>query len=289
MSNPYDVLGVPRTASVEEAKAAYRKLVMKYHPDRNQGEGAKEAEEKFKQVQAAMEAIERRGNSKPEVNAGFWQNAGFGEANGRTFNSSEFEDILAALKAAHGRGGTTPSVVNLKIDIQQAFDGCRVAIPHGGRSYSFTVKPGLPHSSTFPDVLPSPEGDVRVMVQTNFTSREYKFLADSNGTYLSGDLEKTVSVHAAVILVGGHVSVSDLTGKTFEVRVPKGFDTSNRLKLKERGYYARGNTTSRGDLYITLKPVFKLEQATTAELAWLDNALLEEFTKRGEEKGKEQS
>ncbi|MCT6882034.1 MAG: DnaJ domain-containing protein, partial [Snodgrassella alvi] len=51
----YEVLGISRTAGDEEVKKAYRKLAMKYHPDRNQGD--KSAEEKFKEVQRAYEVL----------------------------------------------------------------------------------------------------------------------------------------------------------------------------------------------------------------------------------------
>ena len=53
----YEVLGVPKNASDEEIKKAYRKLAMKYHPDRNQGEGGKDAEAKFKEAKEAYEML----------------------------------------------------------------------------------------------------------------------------------------------------------------------------------------------------------------------------------------
>ena len=53
----YDVLGVPKNASEDEIKKAYRKLAMKYHPDRNQGDAAKEAEAKFKEAKEAYEML----------------------------------------------------------------------------------------------------------------------------------------------------------------------------------------------------------------------------------------
>ena len=51
----YEVLGVDRSASSEELKKAYRKVAMKYHPDRNPGD--EEAEEKFKEASEAFEVL----------------------------------------------------------------------------------------------------------------------------------------------------------------------------------------------------------------------------------------
>lgn len=55
MSNYYDILGVPKTATADEIKKAYRTLAFKYHPDRNPGNA--EAEEKFKQITAAYDVL----------------------------------------------------------------------------------------------------------------------------------------------------------------------------------------------------------------------------------------
>ena len=53
----YEILGIETTASSDDIKKAYRKLAMKYHPDRNQGENLHDAEEKFKQIQEAYAVL----------------------------------------------------------------------------------------------------------------------------------------------------------------------------------------------------------------------------------------
>src|SRR5262245_2870952 len=53
----YDILGVAKNAAEEDIKKAYRKLAMKYHPDRNQGDDSKKAEEKFKEAKEAYEML----------------------------------------------------------------------------------------------------------------------------------------------------------------------------------------------------------------------------------------
>lgn len=64
----YEVLGVPKNASDEEIKKSYRKLAMKHHPDRNQGESSKVAEEKFKESKEAYEML-----SDPQKRAAYDQ------------------------------------------------------------------------------------------------------------------------------------------------------------------------------------------------------------------------
>src|SRR6185312_10114853 len=56
-SDCYETLGIARGANADDIKKAYRKLAMKFHPDRNQGDKAKEAEEKFKEAKEAYEML----------------------------------------------------------------------------------------------------------------------------------------------------------------------------------------------------------------------------------------
>src|SRR5262244_4517196 len=92
MADYYGVLAVPRTASDEEIKKAYRKLALQYHPDRNPGN--KQAEDKFKEVSEAYQVL-----SDPQKRAQYNQfgHAAFGDggpfAGGFDF-SAGFEDVF---------------------------------------------------------------------------------------------------------------------------------------------------------------------------------------------------
>jgi curved DNA-binding protein len=74
--NYYDILGVPKIASIDEIKKAYRKLARKYHPDLNPGD--KVAEEKFKDIGEAYEVLSDPGKRKQYDQFGqFWRQGGF--------------------------------------------------------------------------------------------------------------------------------------------------------------------------------------------------------------------
>jgi molecular chaperone DnaJ len=97
----YDVLGVNKNASEDEIKKAYRKMAMKYHPDKNQGDKA--AEEKFKE---AAEAYDVLGNANKKQKYDQFGHAGFsaGGGGGHGYFSS-MDDIFSAFGDIFGGGG----------------------------------------------------------------------------------------------------------------------------------------------------------------------------------------
>jgi len=110
----YDILGVAKNASDEDIKKAYRKLAMKHHPDRNQGDDAKKAEERFKEAKEAYEMLsdpQKRAAYDQHGHAGVDPNMRGGGPGGEGFGgfgeafSDIFGDLFGGAAAGGRRGG----------------------------------------------------------------------------------------------------------------------------------------------------------------------------------------
>ena len=106
----YDTLGVPKNASDEDIKKAYRKLAMKHHPDRNQGESGKASEDKFKEAKEAYEMLSdanKRAAYDQYGHAGVDPNMRGGGAGGEGFGgfAEAFGDIFGDVFSGQQRGG----------------------------------------------------------------------------------------------------------------------------------------------------------------------------------------
>lgn len=145
----YEVLDVPKDASEDEIKKAYRKLAIKFHPDRQNGKSdkeKKEAEEKFKEATEAYEVLSNKDKRAKYDQFGF---AGVGDQSNADYSNvfHDFGDIFGDFFGGHGFNGFgTPfgdffgtrsnknqkedldKYVRVQIDLEQALFGCKVDI-----------------------------------------------------------------------------------------------------------------------------------------------------------------
>ncbi len=101
MADYYQLLGVARDADAEEIKKAYRKLALKYHPDRN--EGSKESEERFKEITQAYEVL--RDPEKRQLYDRYGEQGLKGPGAGQGFQGFDFADALEVFMRDFGGFG----------------------------------------------------------------------------------------------------------------------------------------------------------------------------------------
>lgn len=172
-SDYYEVLGVGRDADENELKKAYRKLAMKYHPDRNAGDT--KAEERFKNIKEAYEIL-----SDPNKRAAYDQfghaglNGGMGGAGAQGF-SDAFSDIFSDLFGM--RGGGRSSVhrgadlrYNLEITLEQAARGAETQIRIPRQEVCDTCHGSGAKPGTSPKTCPTCNGHGQIRMQQGFFS-----------------------------------------------------------------------------------------------------------------------
>ena len=265
MRDPYKTLGLPRSASQDDIKRAYRRLVKELHPDLNPGDAI--VEQQFKEVSAAYDLLgdkdKRARFDRGEIDAQGRKRSGdafhraYADAQRRSGRRGPFagmnaQDIFTDL---FGRGGVKTKGADLSytltIGFLEAARGTRHRVTLAdGRTLDITVPPGTQNGQTLrlkgqgtAGMGGGPAGEALVQVELE---PHPHFRRDGDDIHL----EVPVTLSEAVL--GAAIEVPTVDGRV-TLRVPSSSNTGRVLRLKGKG--AARPDGSRGDQYVALKIV----------------------------------
>ena len=249
----YETLGVAKNASDEDIKKAYRKLAMKHHPDRNQGDSAKAAEEKFKEAKEAYEMLsdpQKRSAYDQFGHAGVDPNmrSGMGDNFGGGF-AEAFGDIFGDMFGqGRGRGAGGRQVYRgsdlsyaMEITLEEAARGkeAQIRIPswdNCATCHGSGAKPG-----TQAKTCSTCQGGGSVQIRQGF------FSVQQTCPHCRGS-GKIISDPCSACSGQGRVKKQ----KTLEVKIPAGIDDGMRIRSSGNGEPGM-NGGPPGDLYIEIR------------------------------------
>ncbi len=275
MNDPYETLGVAKTASADEIRAAYRKLAKKLHPDLNPGD--KKAEEKFKEVSVANDLlsdpekrrrydageIDASGAEKAPPHARYYRDyAAEGghpyEAQGAYGDFAQGDDLFAELlrrsaEQARRRPGADLHY-ELPIDFLDAVNGASktITLPQGG-TLNVTIPAGVEDGQTLrlrgkgaPSPGEGPPGDALVQIVV----RPHRYFTREGDDIL---LDLPISVKEAAL--GAEVRTPTTTGSVM-LKIPRRANTGDVLRLRGKGVKTRSGA---GDELVKLKVMMPKE------------------------------
>lgn len=248
-SDFYETLGVAKNASDDEIKKAYRKLAMKWHPDRNPG--SKEAEDKFKAAKEAYEILsdpEKRAAYDRYGHAGVDPNAagGMGGAGGAAF-ADAFGDIFGEIFGGARRGGGGPQVYrgadlkySMEITLEQAANGFETEIRVPSWESCETCKGSGAKPGTSPTTCRTCGGTGAVRMQQGFFSVQ----------------QTCPKCHGTGQEIQDPCHTCDGVGrtrknKTLQVKIPAGIDDGMRIRSAGNGEPGV-NGGPPGDLFVEI-------------------------------------
>jgi molecular chaperone DnaJ len=261
----YEVLGVARDASEEDLKKAYRKLAMKWHPDRNQGD--KDAEAKFKELNESYDVLkdaEKRAAYDRFGHAAFEQGGPGGGGGGSPFGGA-FEDIFEEMFGRFGggrggaRGGATGRGADLRtqieISLEEAFAGTktniRISTSVSCEACKGTGAEGA--SAAGAQTCPGCQGSGKIRAQQGF------FLIERTCPTCGGS-GRIIKNPCKICQGAGRVQRE----RALNVTIPPGVEDGTRIRLAGEGEAGLRGAPA-GDLYVDIAlkphPIFQREAA----------------------------
>jgi curved DNA-binding protein len=272
----YQTLGVSKTASQDEIRSAYRKLAMKYHPDRNPGD--KKAEDKFKEINEAYQVLsdqqkrsrydqlgdsyfryQQSGGSPSGFDWSQWSNSPGGS---RVEFSGDLNDLFSDFfrtifgeaagaatgrrtRAASGRERPAPAYESpVTISLEEAYSGAVRQVESDRQKKKIRIPPGVKTGSKVRLAGGAPDGNDLYLDVTVADNEQFK--REGN------DLHSQVTVDVFTAMLGGEVEVPTLSGSV-HLKIPAGTQPEQVFRIAGRGMPQSKNPQKKGDLYIKIK------------------------------------
>ena len=242
----YEILGLPRNASEQEVKSAYRQLALRYHPDRNPGDA--HAEERFKE---AAEAYGVLGDAEKRRRYDTYGHAGVSGVGGAGFDPTIFADFSDILGDFFGFGDLfgrrrgprrgADLRYNLEISFEEAAFGTetQIRIPRAEPCKECSGSGAAP--GTKPSTCPTCGGAGQVTFQQGF------FSVARSCSHCRGS-GRIVTEECSTCRGEGHVT----NERTLQIKVPPGVDSGSQLRITGEGESGPLGGPS-GDLYVVLR------------------------------------
>ena len=242
----YEVLGVSKGADEREIKKAYKRLAMKYHPDRNQGDAG--AEEKFKEVKEAYEVLtdeNLRARYDQYGHAGVdpSQGGGHGGFGGGADFGDIFGDVFGDIFGGRGGGRRGPARgadlrYNMELTLEEAVRGVSKEIKIPTQVHCEVCNGSGAHTGSQAQTCPTCHGSGQVQMRQGFFAVQQPCPhCHGRGKIIKDPCRKC------------HGEGRYQKTKTLSVKIPAGVDTGDRIRLSGEG--EAGETgASAGDLYV---------------------------------------
>src|SRR3990167_2406192 len=296
----YELLGIPRSAKADEIKKTYRKLAMKYHPDKNPGD--KEAEKKFKEISEAYDVLKddkKRALYDQVGHAAFNGGMGAGAPHGGfyqgdfDFQSSGFGNIFddmfsgfmggRAQQAEASRRGADLRY-NMEISLDEAFRGIKknIKIPSNAKCETCHGSGRIRKEKTIAVNIPAGieegarirlAGEGEAGLRGGINGDLYIFLHIKPHKFFHREgtnIFCQVPISMATASLGGEIEVPAIDEHSARVKVPAGTQSGKQFRLKGKGMSIL-RSSGRGDMYI------QIQVETPINLSKRQKEILEEF------------
>lgn len=252
----YATLGLEKGANEDEIKRAFRKMAMKYHPDKHKGD--KEAEEKFKDINEAYQVLsdpEKKARYDQFGTADFNGAEGFGGFGGGGFGGGGFDfgDIFESFFGGGGGGGRRRNgpergsdlEVNLNLTFEEAIFGCEKEVKIIRNENCEECHGSGAKSGTKPETCDKCGGSGTIRVQRNTPLGSFVTQAACDKCGGRGNIIKE-PCHKC------HGNGKERRQRSININVPAGVDNGNVIPLRGQGNHGK-NGGPAGDVYINIR------------------------------------